>query len=63
MYRKLVPVVIILLSLSACSKDVEEVDSYDPARDYFTFANTEQFVTDHLALDLNVDFESQELRK
>ena len=62
MYRKLVPVIITLLSLSACSKDVEEVDNYDPARDYFTFANTEQFVTDHLALDLNVDFESQELR-
>jgi aminopeptidase N len=37
-------------------------DDYDPARDYFTFANTGQFVTEHLALDLNVDFESSELR-
>ena len=62
MYRKLVPVVIILLSLSACSKDAEEVDNYDPDRDYFTFAHTQQFVTDHLALDLNVDFELRELR-
>ena len=62
MYRKLVPVIIALLTLSACSKDAEEVDNYDPARDYFTFANTGQFVTDHLALDLNVDFNLRELR-
>ena len=62
MYRTLIPTVIALLCLSACSGDVEEVDSYDPARDYFTFANTGQFVTEHLALDLNVDFEAQELR-
>ncbi len=62
MYRKFVPVVIALLVFSACSKEVEEVDNYDPARDYFTFSNTGQFVTDHLALDLNVDFEAQELR-
>ena len=62
MYRKFVPVVVALLALSACSKHAPEVDTYDPARDYFTFANTGQFVTDHLALDLNVDFESQELR-
>jgi aminopeptidase N len=36
-------------------------DGYDPARDYFSFANTGQFVTDHLALDLVVDFESRQL--
>ena len=39
-----------------------EKDSYDPARDYFTFANTEQFVTRHIALDLDVDFEEEVLR-
>ena len=62
MHPKLVPSVIALLSLIACSKEVEPVDDYDAARDYFTFANTDQFVTEHLALDLDVDFEAEELR-
>jgi leukotriene-A4 hydrolase len=39
-----------------------EKDTYDPAHDYFTFANTEQFVTRHIALDLDVDFEEEILR-
>jgi leukotriene-A4 hydrolase len=39
-----------------------EKDTYDPARDYFTFANTKQFVTRHIALDLDVDFEEEVLR-
>ena len=62
MIRKIVFVAFATLSLSACSKDAPEVDDYDPARDYFTFANTEQFVTEHLALDLDVDFETREFR-
>lgn len=66
MLRKLLPTLIALtvtgLIVSSCSSKEEVVDDYDPARDYFTFANTEQFVTEHLALDLNVDFESRELR-
>jgi len=62
MYRKLVTTVIILLLIASCSKQAEEIDSYDPSRDYFTFANTDQFVTEHLALDLDVDFEREELR-
>jgi aminopeptidase N len=62
MYRKLVPTVFALLFIASCSKQAEEVDNYDPARDYFTFANTDQFVTEHLALDLDVDFEAEELR-
>jgi len=62
MYRKLVPTVIAFLFIAACSKQAEEVDNYDPARDYFTFANTDQFVTEHLALDLDVDFNAEELR-
>ena len=54
------------LLLSGCARDesisdVPTSDSYDPARDYFSFANTDQFVTDHLALDLAVDFESRRL--
>ncbi len=49
------------LLLSACVRDEPGGDRYDPARDYFSFANTDQFVTDHLALDLAVDFEAQRL--
>ena len=54
------------LLLSACAhdqsiSDMPSRDGYDPARDYFSFANTGQFVTDHLALDLVVDFESRQL--
>ena len=48
--------------LTACSREAQEVDSYDPAHDYFSFANPDAFVTEHLALDLDVDFEAQELR-
>jgi len=51
-------VVICSFLLASCG----EKDTYDPARDYFTFANTEQFVTRHIALDLDVDFERQVLR-
>jgi aminopeptidase N len=52
----------IFLALTACSGDEAPRDDYDPARDYFTFADTGAFVTDHLALDLDVDFERRELR-
>ena len=62
MHRKLLLTAIALLSIAACSNDAEQVDDYDPARDYFTFANMGQFVTEHLALDLDVDFETEELR-
>jgi len=37
-------------------------DAYDPAHDYFTFANTDQFITRHIALDLEVDFAAEKLR-
>ena len=50
------------LALVACSRDEAPVDNYDPARDYFTFADTNAFVTKHLTLDLDVDFERRELR-
>ncbi len=62
MIRKTLLFALAMLSLSACSKDAPEFDDYDPARDYFTFANTERFVTDHLELDLDVDFQKREFR-
>ena len=39
----------IFLALTACSKDETPPDNYDPARDYFTFADTDAFTTEHLA--------------
>ncbi len=42
--------------MSACSKD-----AYDPSHDYFSFANTDQFVVRHLELDLTVDFSAERL--
>ncbi len=52
----------ILAFVAACSNKGPEVDDYDPSRDYFTFADTRVFVTEHLSLDLDVDFEARELR-
>jgi aminopeptidase N len=49
------------LLASACAEKAPEADPYDPARDYFTFANTGEFVTEHLALDLRVDFDAEQL--
>lgn len=62
MHRNILITVLAFLFITACSKETAEVDNYDPARDYFTFANTDAFVTEHLALDLDVDFEAEELR-
>ena len=53
---------LVTMLLSACSEKVREVDDYDPTHDYFSFANTGQFATQHLELDLIVDFDAQELR-
>ena len=53
-----------ILSVTACGREAEETSGaadYDPGRDYFTFANTSQFESRHLELDLDVDFERQTL--
>lgn len=57
MLRKLLPVVSCIFLLSCGEKD-----TYDPAHDYFSFANTDQFVTRHISLDLDVDFANSTLR-
>jgi aminopeptidase N len=61
MFRKILVSTIVISLFAGCSKE-QPMDEYDPSRDYFTFANTDAFVTEHLALDLDVDFEARELR-
>ncbi|MEE8339769.1 MAG: M1 family metallopeptidase [Xanthomonadales bacterium] len=56
MLRLLIGGLVSALVLSTCSRD-----EYDPAHDYFSFANSDQFVTRHLGLDLVVDFDRQTL--
>ena len=51
--------------LVACSQDEDltpQKEVVDLGHDYFSFANTDQFVTRHIELDLTVDFELKELR-
>jgi leukotriene-A4 hydrolase len=51
--------------LLACSQDEDvapQKEVVDLAHDYFSFANSDQFVTSHIALDLTVDFALKELR-
>jgi len=60
MYRTALAMTAIAFLASACSNEPAEV--YDPAHDYFSYANTEQFVTRHLELDLTVDFDQEQLR-
>jgi aminopeptidase N len=53
------------LTLFACSNEMDSTPPAEPldiTHDYFSFANSEQFVTDHIQLDLAVDFELRELR-
>ena len=54
MLRLLIGGLVSAMVFSACSGD-----EYDPAHDYFSFANSDQFVTRHLELDLEVDFDRQ----
>ena len=69
MIRANILVIICTLVLAACTPelpntstaDSDPATQYDPARDYFTFANTDDFVTKHLALDLTVDFDAAEV--
>jgi leukotriene-A4 hydrolase len=56
MLRILIGGLVSAMIFSACSRD-----EYDPAHDYFSFANSDQFVTRHLELELWVDFDRQTL--
>lgn len=51
--------------LVACSQDDESAAQKEPldvSHDYYSFANTDQFVTEHIQLDLTVDFDRKQLR-
>ncbi len=56
MLRITLSITIFTLGVSACSQE-----TYDPSHDYFSFANTDQFITRHLDLDLTVDFSAEQL--
>lgn len=54
-----------IFMLVACGQDEEAAskkEAIDITHDYFSFANTDAFVTDHLQLDLTVNFDLKELR-
>jgi aminopeptidase N len=59
---------LLLLSLSilvACGQDEDAgtgKETFDITHDYFSFANSDEFVTDHIKLDLTVDFNLRQLR-
>jgi aminopeptidase N len=56
MPRLLIGGLLSAMVLAACSRN-----EYEPAHDYFSFANSDQFVLRHLDLDLKVDFDQQAL--
>lgn len=56
MFRISLTGISVILLLLACAQD-----GYDPGHDYFSFANSDQYATRHLELDLVVDFDQQTL--
>jgi aminopeptidase N len=56
MLRLLIGGLVSAMVIAACSRG-----EYDPTHDFFSFANSDQFVTRHLELDLKVDFDRQTL--
>ena len=56
MRRLLIGGLVCAMVFAGCSRD-----EYDPAHDFFSFANSDQFVIRHLELDLKVDFDRQTL--
>jgi aminopeptidase N len=63
MTRKINLCTLIAFSLASLSCTQEKAPAMTDTRshDYFSFANTDQFVTEHLSLDLVVDFEAEAL--
>ncbi len=59
--RHVLALVAIALTSFGCSQDLEPVADDALDKDHYSFANSDQFVTDHLHLDLAVDFDAREL--
>lgn len=59
--RHVLALVAIALTSFGCSQNPEPVADDALDRDHYSFANIDQFVTDHLRLDLAVDFDAREL--
>jgi len=60
--RQVLALFAIALAVLGCSQDPAPVADDALAKDHYSFANVDQFVTDHLHLDLAVDFDSRELQ-
>ena len=63
MYRSAAILLICTLTVAACSQRnaPEPIVEDTRAHDFFSFANTDHYVTEHLSLDLTVDFEAEQL--
>jgi aminopeptidase N len=48
-----------LLTSFSCTQEKTPAVADTRSHDYFSFANTDQFITQHLGLDLTVDFEAE----
>jgi len=62
---RVIALLLATVMLFACSDNEDPVpqkEAVDVTHDYFSFANTDQFVTDHIKLNLTVDFDLKELR-
>ena len=59
--RHVLALVAIALTGFGCSQNPEPVADNALDKDHYSFANSDQFVTDHLHLDLAVDFDAREL--
>jgi aminopeptidase N len=60
-FKNLILLVAVTCAGAACSQKTEPTPDELLAQDHYSFANTEQFVTEHLHLDLAVDFNSEVL--
>lgn len=64
MTTKHIALAVLAAVCAACSPSEPPIESIEDLRwiDHYTFANGDDFVTEHLHLDLNVDFDARELQ-
>jgi aminopeptidase N len=60
-FKHLLLLVVASCTSAGCSQNENAADNDLLAQDHYSFANSEQFVTEHLHLDLAVDFDSEVL--